>query len=422
MTRDTSSLHVAFAIALRSAALLSTLLVGSGCDCDSNEQGYRIAPAGRNLSAPLAPRQAFDQELTRACGEIGPGPAASNLIRAPYLQSVSDTLATLVWTSTVPDLRVEHRLAGSDEPVTLSGQLDSSAELPKGAQYLAAMSELAPKTIYCYQLLSDDALLFQGGFRTAPTPDDSVRFSALGDLGTSSKDQLAVRDQLESVDSDFLLLTGDLAYESGTLAQYEAHVFTVYRDLFALVPLFPASGNHDYQTRDAEAFRQVFVLPTNGGHEGRERWYSFDWGPVHVAVLDTETKLDAQASWLRQDLAATELPWKVVALHKPPFSSGAHGSEQSVRDSLVPVFVEQEVDLVLAGHEHSYERSTAQDGVHYVVTGGGGRGTRPVGSSDFTAFSARVAHFVYIEASPSALTLHAIDASGQEFASLQLKR
>jgi hypothetical protein len=77
---------------------------------------------------------------------------------------------------------------------------------------------------------------------------------------------------------------------------------------------------------------------------------------------------------------------------------------------------------VLAGHEHNYERMIPQDGVAYIVTGGGGKGTRPVGVSDFTAYSTETIHFVYGEVTDTELTLHAIDATGKEFDSMVIPK
>ena len=76
--------------------------------------------------------------------------------------------------------------------------------------------------------------------------------------------------------------------------------------------------------------------------------------------------------------------------------------------------------LVLNGHDHDYERTTPQNGVTYVVTGGGGIGVRDVGVSSFTAFSVAVIHFVYVTVEGNELALHAIDGVGKEFDSLVL--
>lgn len=387
------------------------------CDCGRNEQGYHEAPVGGDLLHAPAPRRAFDEAIREACGELGPSAMGERtFLRFPYLQSVHAIGAELVWVSEgdAPTVHLRNPVDGAEQ--TLTTFPDLSAILRQGTQLVASASDLDPNTLYCYELRTRDVLLFRGGLRTAPTAEGAVRFAAMGDLGKNSGDQHAVLEQLESVDTELLLITGDVAYDDGTLAQFENYFFTVYRDYLALVPVLPATGNHDYGTGDASAFLQVFRLPAN------ERWYSQDFGPVHFAVLDTEQSLAEQATWLRADLAASSASWKVVVMHVPPFSSGHHGSDDEVQRHLVPVFEEMGVDLVLAGHDHNYERTESIGGVVYVITGGGGRGTREVDRSSFTAFVARVAHFVYVEADLEQLVLHAIDASGTEFDTLRLAR
>ena len=162
-------------------------------------------------------------------------------------------------------------------------------------------------------------------------------------------------------------------------------------------------------------YLEVFSLPENGGDAGRERWYSFDWGDVHFVALDTERLSERQAIWLEEDLLANELPWVVAYLHAPPYSSGEHGSDLAARELFTPLFETYGVQLVLAGHEHNYERTKPISGVTYVVTGGGGRSSRAVGTSSFTAFSEEVLHFVYVEIDSDTLLLHAIDGVGREF-------
>ncbi len=346
--------------------------------------------------------------------------------RKPYLQKLTDSSATIVLTSATSTLSIRVQRPDGSEPQQATPAVDNSAAPSQGKQYVLETANLRPGTLYCYQVLESSStaaeIVFRGGFRSAPAMDATVRFSAFGDLGKASSDQSAVLEALKSVRSDFLLVMGDVAYDSGTLTQFESYFFDVYEDVLALVPVFPASGNHDYQTRNGAIFREVFVLPSAGVSEGDERWFSFDWGPVHVAVLDTQVMFEEQVAWLREDLSATDRAWKIVSMHKPAYSSGSHGSDASVREIFVPVFREQGVHLVLAGHDHNYERTYKTDGVVYVVSGGGGRGTRPVGSSVFTAFAARVAHFVYLVADPMSLTLHAIDATGQEFDTLRLEQ
>src|SRR5690606_58462 len=111
-----------------------------------------------------------------------------------------------------------------------------------------------------------------------------------------------------------------------------------------------------------------------------------------------------------------------VVGHRPPYSSGHHGSDLTIRNLFSPVLARHGVDLALFGHEHHYERTNCIDGVTYIITGGGGRGTRPVDTSDFTAVASQVAHFLYVEVEDRTLTVHAIDGSGQEFDNLKLEK
>jgi hypothetical protein len=285
----------------------------------------------------------------------------------------------------------------------------------------SSVSSLEPDTTYCYQLTrADEPLTQRAGFRTAPSADSDqpVRFLAFGDSGGGGDDQHALLEQMFTVPYDLIVHTGDLAYDDGTMGQYEETVFGVYGGLFRHIPLFPAAGNHDYKTLRGAPFREVFHLPGDSG----EKWYSFDWGRVHFVALDTEDDYATQAAWLDRDLAANRLPWTIVYMHRPPYSSGTHGSDKALRAKLAPILQKHGVQLVLAGHDHNYERMLPQRGVAYVVTGGGGVGTRHVGKSSFTAFAEDVIHFVHVEVGSDELILHAIDASGREFDSMVVPR
>ena len=123
-----------------------------------------------------------------------------------------------------------------------------------------------------------------------------------------------------------------------------------------------------------------------------------------------------------QDLAATDARWIVAVSHRPPFSSGTHGDDRQVQEAFLPLFRRHGVDLVLSGHDHHYERSRPVDGIVYIVTGGGGRGTRAVGENETAAFAERVAHFVYVTVDHHRLELHAIDARGKVFDGLRIEK
>ncbi len=379
-----------------------------------------------DLSAPPAERRDEGAALARACaGDAGKGPPHA-FWRRPYLQRVTARSARLMWAS-APEPRPTVALSLPDgSPVAeVSAEPDEGASPPGpgAAPWRASLEALSPSTLYCYEVRAGGTTSGRRGFRTAPAPGSNrpVRFAAFGDSGKGGADQKALRGKLVTVPFDFLIHTGDLAYSHGTRDELQRRVFDVYADVLAQFALFPASGNHEYDTDDAAPFREAFALPENGGPEGRERWYSFDWGDAHFVALDTERSGAAQAAWLEADLASNRLPWVVVYGHRPPFSSGEHGGDVAFRKHFVPVLERHRVALALSGHEHDYERTTPRNGVTYVVTGGGGIGTRPVGRSEFTAFSDAVIHFVYVTIEGDRLTLHAIDGAGSEFDSVVLR-
>jgi acid phosphatase type 7 len=399
--------------------LAAALISASAC---GNVSG-RIASSKTGDTSRPAERRSPVEELRAACGDGAPTTYGLSLKRQPYLQQVSSTAAKVGW---VGGGQAGEHIKITAPAGTLLGAAPGEPEqrsLRKAGekQMWSSVAALEPSTTYCYQLETEtDVLHRRTGFRTAPAPDSTepVRFLAFGDSGGGGADQYALLDQMYTVPYDLIVHTGDIAYDDGTLAQYEDNVFGVYADLFRNIPFFPAAGNHDHRTLQGAPFREVFSLPGGTG----DKWYSFDWGRVHFVALDTEADYSMQARWLEQDLAANTQPWTIIYFHKPMYSSGHHGSDLRLRSKLEPILVKYGVQLVLAGHDHNYERIKPQQGVAYVVTGGGGIGTRPVGKSSFTALSEDVIHFVYGEVHADELILHAIDATGREFDSTVVPR
>jgi acid phosphatase type 7 len=387
-----------------------------------NVSGHLESTKTGDTSHP-AERRSPIESLRAACGGDGQmtTQGEAKLRRQPYLQQVTMSAATLGWVTLQPagehvQLMTPPNTARASVPATVEDYaLRSAGE----NQVWTPMQELEPGTIYCYQLADEtQALTTPTGFKTAPGPDSTepVRFLAFGDSGGGGSDQYALLEQMYTVPYDLMIHTGDIAYDSGTIDQYEDNVFGVYADLFRNIPFMPASGNHDYRTMQGAPFRDVFNLP------GQEKWYSYDYGRVHFVALDTEADYSTQAKWLEEDLANTKLPWKILYMHKPMYSSGEHGSDTTLRAKIAPIAEKYGVQLILAGHDHNYERMKPQNGVAYVVTGGGGVGTRSVGTSSFTALSVDVIHFVYVEVGLDELVLHAIDATGKEFDSMVVPR
>jgi len=372
-----------------------------------------------DVSAPQLTRMGLGSP--GPCGTTTLTPVGETIIdRRPYLQRMTTHSGMIVWTAPATAGATVSITTPDGAPVMRAeADVDATAPLAGGrAQMVAALDGLSPATRYCYEIQSNGQPLLQGGtFVTAPLAGSGAKVSVvvLGDSGEGGSDQHALLRQMQTLRHDLMLHTGDIAYDSGTLADFESKFFDVYSSMLWSSPMFPTSGNHDYETADAAAYRQVFALPENGGAEGLERWYSFDWGDVHFVALDTERIGDAQARWLAADLVANQLPWTVVYGHRPPHSTGEHGDTVAFKQFFVPIIEEHHVDLVLAGHDHNYERFRPQNGITYVVSGGGGRGTRDVAGGPLTAFAESVIHCIVVEVAGDKLSLHAIDGIGREF-------
>jgi tartrate-resistant acid phosphatase type 5 len=213
----------------------------------------------------------------------------------------------------------------------------------------------------------------------APTPIPSLRFAVIGDFGESGQPEADVAALVHSWDPDIVITVGDNNYSNGKAATIDANIGQYYHDYIfpyygkygqgaAENRFFPSLGNHDWYTAEAQPYLDYFTLP------GNERYYDFIRGPVHFFALDSdENEPDGvgsrtvQAAWLQQGLSASTSPWNIVYFHYPPYSSGRHGSITWMRWP----FAAWGADVILAGHDHTYERLLV-DGIPYFVNGAGG--------------------------------------------------
>ncbi|PFG39587.1 3',5'-cyclic AMP phosphodiesterase CpdA [Georgenia soli] len=249
------------------------------------------------------------------------------------------------------------------------------------------------------------------GPRSPSAPE--ARIAVAGDTGTGDQEIRETVDAMVAREDrqgpyDALVLLGDIVYDDGDASQVDERV----TDPFAPVldtgaELVPVLGNHDVASGE-----QNQILADLGRSRG---WYVQEVGRVRIVVLDSNRVDDAgQTRWLEKTLAADVPPgtWTVVALHHPPFSAGEHGSDMAVREEWVPLFEKFGVPLVLAGHDHDYQRSRPIDGVTYVVSGGAAK-LRPTGREDFTEVSTSTRHFLDLAVYGDRLVGRAVDQSGR---------
>ena len=204
---------------------------------------------------------------------------------------------------------------------------------------------------------------------TLPNRAGTLKFAVLGDSGSGDAGQYGLATQMAAVHQlftfAFVIMVGDNFYGSQTPAELSRKFDTPYKPLLdAGVTFHAAIGNHD------EPFTVNYPPLTMGGR----RYYTYVRQQVRFFVLDTNIMDGPQLRWFESELQQAAEPWKIAYFHHPLYgNAGRHGSAVDIRVLLEPLLVKFGVAVVFSGHDHVYERLKPQKGVHYFVTGSGGK-------------------------------------------------
>ena len=190
------------------------------------------------------------------------------------------------------------------------------------------------------------------------THAQTVALNAAGDIarcGTDGARRTAAL--LDRLDGDILAL-GDLAYERGSRKDFRACYDPTWGRFKART--WPAPGNHEYRTEGAAGYFAYWGARAGVAGEG---YYSFDYGAWHVISLNSSIDAEtgsSQDAWLARDLAGTTARCVLAFWHHPVFSSGRHGNNSKMLDLLRRLYAAG-ASVVLAGHDHIYERFARQN-------------------------------------------------------------
>jgi hypothetical protein len=176
---------------------------------------------------------------------------------------------------------------------------------------------------------------------------------------------------------DAVLSLGDHQYEDGTLAEFMAAYDPTWGRFKGRT--YPTPGNHEYHAPGAPGYFAYFGDRAGTSDEG---YYSFDLGTWHLVSLNYYVPIGTsseQLTWLKQDLAADDSACTLAFMHRARFSSSTHGAAPGA----VPAWTaldNEDADVMLAAHDHTYERFAPQDpsgsadasGIREFVVGTGG--------------------------------------------------
>lgn len=254
--------------------------------------------------------------------------------------------------------------------------------------YKAVATELKPNTQYYYQVGSESGERSEiGEFRTAGETTDAFQFIHVTDTqnaffneNTRNEAQYGGDTFREAFkanpEADFVVHTGDWI-DSADLEDEWVDMFNHAQDSLLKAPWVVVPGNHDYDkvygghtyTEYPDHFNKPFVDTA----EDTGNYYSFDYNGAHFIVADSNEEeftedgamfSQEQMDWMREDIQTAKdngANWIILTFHKPLYSMSYHSLEddevQVIRDELMQMIDDLDVDLVLNGHDHNLSRT-----------------------------------------------------------------
>lgn len=259
--------------------------------------------------------------------------------------------------------------------------------------------------------VSESAELSGRGASFPSFSSDPFRIVIYGDSRTDYEANRAVCEAIASYSPAIVLHTGDLA-DNGSDPDTWVKFFESARPVLEKSVFLPAKGNHD---RGGAYWEKAFRLDPEASY------YSLRLPLLKIVVLDTEAPFgtnSAQYRWLTNELAGAAGLWKIVLEHRPFVTSGPHAADpemKPLREELLPALKKYNANIVFAGHDHLYERSS--DGSVLAVTTGGG-GAPFYGTPAENPFRQKLVlnkrHFVVLDITENHIIGRALTPSGEE--------
>ncbi len=321
--------------------------------------------------APVVQGQNLGEVIQECPGTL----TGSNQPQQIHLQATEDVSEmNVIWST---DVR-------SNGEVEWDGQTSPSSDYCYNhdmAFHMATMTGLIPGEEVTYRVGNGGEWSNEYTFTPIDTNANHFEWISIADHGDSSE-AMDVSDAITS-DSTAQLVTisGDIAYADGEQTSWD-NWFNYQQDSMTSIPWLTAVGNHENEP-GYEFSPYEHRFDSDGQIESETFWYSRNYPGVHMVFMSTEhefTPSSTQYTWLQNDLASVNrevTPFVIVYGHKPMYSSNSyHGSEVELRDALESLYITQGVDLVIAGHDHFYERTWPVSGESVVNNGKDGRFAR----------------------------------------------
>ena len=277
---------------------------------------------------------------------------------------------------------------------------------------------LKPGEKYHYRIENSmDENIYEFHFHDAH--QENFKFIAMGDPQGNTGVFTALSKKIRKKGPAFVLFLGDICH-SPHYSDFKKEFFIPETmKLISEIPFFNTCGNHERWGRTTKA---LFQPP----FESKEDYpyYSFDHGQAHFVVLNSEIDLDyggKQYNFLIDDLMENNQKWTILVFHKPAYVSGGTGTERNFRKMFPGLAEKFDIDLVLNGHSHFLQHNYV-DGIHHIISGGGGGPEHTPGSGEETLFSVVDHHFLEIYIDSESIDISAINKSDSLIYNYSIKK
>jgi hypothetical protein len=304
------------------------------------------------MFVPLAHAQNLGETLQECPGTL----TGSTQPQQIHLQMTDDaTVMNVLWAT-------EGRSNGE---VEWNGQTATSADYCYNhdvAFHMASMTDLVPDEEVTYRVGSGGDWSEEFTFTPIDSSARHFEWISIADHGDSSEAMDVTEAIIADESAQMVTVSGDIAYADGEQSAWD-YWFQEQQDSMTSIPWVTAVGNHENEP-GYEFSPYEHRFDSDGQIESEIFWYSRNVPGVHMVFMSTEHDYapgSTQYSWLEQDLSSVnrdETPFVIVYGHKPMYSSNSyHGSEIELRNALEELYFEHRVNLVIAGHDHFYERT-----------------------------------------------------------------
>lgn len=378
------------------------------------------------------------------------------LLTGPYIGWLTPTEATIGW-----EVIAERKVTEAPYAVVAANYPAEKIQFRS-----LVLRDLKPDTEYHYQLKAKNYQSPVLAFRTLPDASATTfKFAMIGDtqrgeVPESAEIERKLFSQILAWNPAVVLHLGDMlgTGRGDGLAGRKSwfRTLTRNRDMRGSILMAPTAGNHCLLGTGHGWYADYFA-DVKGPKEPRDGsqppfYYSFDVANVHFVSLCTESpkflakqnvadqkaralpfSYNEQLAWFESDLKATTAPWKIVFFHQPFHTAGGYPAPDDFRKDFGAVCDKHGVQLLLSGHDHSYQKTSR---INNVTRAPADRGTVQVvsGGGDIKQFNARpqppawnlvhkkINHYVQVEVSSEALRFTAVDVNGKTFDVWRLPR